>query len=63
MMRNASSASALGLSTPRRAWASTKGVVEEVGGVFGLAVRTLVAAVRPPYPYGAELVHPGARAG
>jgi phospholipid/cholesterol/gamma-HCH transport system permease protein len=31
-------------------------VVEELGGVSSLAARTVASAIRPPHPYGAELV-------
>ena len=34
-----------------------KGYVEEAGAIASLAARTLVAAIRAPYPYGRELVH------
>jgi phospholipid/cholesterol/gamma-HCH transport system permease protein len=34
----------------------TKGVLEEVGNMMILTGKTLVSAVRPPYPYGSEFV-------
>ncbi|HET9074538.1 MAG TPA: ABC transporter permease, partial [Solirubrobacteraceae bacterium] len=39
-----------------RALGPTKGVLEEAGEMITLTGRTLVSAVRPPYPYGPEFV-------
>ena len=39
-----------------RAFLPAKSFVEEVGEMVLLTARTLVSAVRPPYPYGEELV-------
>jgi phospholipid/cholesterol/gamma-HCH transport system permease protein len=39
-----------------RAFLPTKSVLEEVGNMMILTGRTLVSAVRPPYPYGSEFV-------
>ncbi|HET8862528.1 MAG TPA: ABC transporter permease [Solirubrobacterales bacterium] len=39
-----------------RAFLPAKSFFEEVGAMMILTARTLVAAVRPPYPYGEELV-------
>jgi phospholipid/cholesterol/gamma-HCH transport system permease protein len=39
-----------------RAFLPTKGVLEEAGNMMILTGRTLVSAVRPPYPYGPEFV-------
>jgi phospholipid/cholesterol/gamma-HCH transport system permease protein len=39
-----------------RALGPTKGVLEEAGEMMVLTGRTLVSAVRPPYPYGPEFV-------
>jgi phospholipid/cholesterol/gamma-HCH transport system permease protein len=39
-----------------RAFLPAKSVFEEVGEMVLLTARTLVSAVRPPYPYGEELV-------
>lgn len=43
-------------SRAERAFAPPRALVEEAGGMASLAVRTIVSAVRPPHPYGAELV-------
>jgi phospholipid/cholesterol/gamma-HCH transport system permease protein len=39
-----------------RVFAPTRGVLEEAGEMMILTGRTIVSAVRPPYPYGAEFV-------
>jgi phospholipid/cholesterol/gamma-HCH transport system permease protein len=39
-----------------RTFASLRGALEEFGDVVLLTGRTIVSAVRPPYPYGGELV-------
>jgi phospholipid/cholesterol/gamma-HCH transport system permease protein len=39
-----------------RAFLPAKSAIEQVGEMVILTARTLVAAVRPPYPYGEELV-------
>ena len=39
-----------------RAFLPTKNVLEEVGNMMILTGKTLVSAVRPPYPYGSEFV-------
>jgi phospholipid/cholesterol/gamma-HCH transport system permease protein len=39
-----------------RTFLPTKGVLEEAGNMVILTGRTLVSAVRPPYPYGPEFV-------
>ena len=39
-----------------RAFLPTKSVLEEVGNMMILTGKTLVSAVRPPYPYGSEFV-------
>jgi len=39
-----------------RAFLPAKSFIEQVGEMVLLAARTLVSAVRPPYPYGEELV-------
>src|SRR4029077_14609317 len=39
-----------------RAFLPTKNVLEEVGNMMILTAKTLVAAIRPPYPYGPEFV-------
>jgi phospholipid/cholesterol/gamma-HCH transport system permease protein len=39
-----------------RAWLPVQGFVEQVGTMMVLSVWTIVSAVRPPYPYGEELV-------
>jgi phospholipid/cholesterol/gamma-HCH transport system permease protein len=40
-----------------RTFAPTKAVLDEVGQMIILTGRTLVSAVRPPYPYGSEFVN------
>ena len=37
-----------------RAFLPTKSVLEEVGDMMILTGKTVVSAVRPPYPYGGE---------
>jgi len=39
-----------------RAFLPAKGLLEEVGDMMILTVKTIVSAVRPPYPYGGEFV-------
>ena len=39
-----------------RAFLPIKGVLEEVGNMMILTGKTIVSAVRPPYPYGSEFV-------
>ena len=39
-----------------KAFLPTKSLLEEVGNMVILTGKTVVAAVRPPYPYGAEFV-------
>ena len=39
-----------------RGYAPVKGLLEEVGNMMILTGKTLVSAVRPPYPYGSEFV-------
>jgi phospholipid/cholesterol/gamma-HCH transport system permease protein len=39
-----------------RAFLPAKSFIEEVGSMMILTAKTLVSAVRPPYPYGEELV-------
>ena len=39
-----------------RGYAPVKGLLEEVGNMMILTGKTLVSAVRPPYPYGPEFV-------
>ena len=39
-----------------RAFLPTKSILEQVGNMVILTGKTIVAAVRPPYPYGAEFV-------
>jgi phospholipid/cholesterol/gamma-HCH transport system permease protein len=43
-------------TTVDRAFAPTRGVLEEAGEMVILTGRTIVSAVRPPYPYGSEFV-------
>jgi phospholipid/cholesterol/gamma-HCH transport system permease protein len=40
-----------------RGFLPLKSLLEEVGDMMVLTGKTLVSAVRPPYPYGGELVH------
>ena len=40
-----------------RAFLPTKNVLEEVGDMMILTGKTLLSAVRPPYPYGSEFVY------
>jgi phospholipid/cholesterol/gamma-HCH transport system permease protein len=40
-----------------RAFLPTKSVLEQVGDMMILTGRTLVSALRPPYPYGGEFVN------
>jgi phospholipid/cholesterol/gamma-HCH transport system permease protein len=44
------------LGPARGAWASARGVLEEFGDMVLLTGRTIASALRPPYPYGGELV-------
>ena len=39
-----------------RAFLQTKSVLEEVGNMMILTGKTVVSAIRPPYPYGSEFV-------
>ena len=39
-----------------RAYTPARGFLEEVGDMMVLAGRTIVSAIRPPFPYGGELV-------
>ncbi len=39
-----------------RAFLPTRGLLEEVGDMVVLTGRTILSALRPPYPYGGELV-------
>jgi len=39
-----------------RAFLPTKNVLEEVGNMMILTGKTVVSAIRPPYPYGSEFV-------
>src|SRR5437588_8699165 len=39
-----------------RGYAPVKGLLEEVGNMMILTGKTLVSAIRPPYPYGSEFV-------
>jgi phospholipid/cholesterol/gamma-HCH transport system permease protein len=39
-----------------RAYTPARGTLEEVGDMMILAGRTIVSAIRPPFPYGGELV-------
>jgi phospholipid/cholesterol/gamma-HCH transport system permease protein len=43
-------------ATVDRAFEPTRGVLEEAGEMVILTGRTIVSAVKPPYPYGAEFV-------
>src|SRR5437773_10396786 len=43
-------------SVADRAFLPTKNLLEEVGDMMILTGRTIVSALRPPYPYGGELV-------
>src|SRR3954465_8462901 len=43
-------------ATADRVFLPTKAVLEEVGDMMILTGKTLVSAVRPPYPYGGEFV-------
>jgi phospholipid/cholesterol/gamma-HCH transport system permease protein len=43
-------------SAAERAFLPARNVLEEVGDMMILAGRTIVSVVRPPYPYGEELV-------
>jgi phospholipid/cholesterol/gamma-HCH transport system permease protein len=44
------------LGLTRRAFSSTGGALEQFGDMMILAGRTISSALRPPYPYGGELV-------
>ena len=39
-----------------RAFLPTKNLLEQVGDMMILTGKTLVSAIRPPYPYGTEFV-------
>ena len=43
-------------ATVDRAFTPTRGVLEEAGEMVILTGRTIVSAVKPPYPYGSEFV-------
>jgi phospholipid/cholesterol/gamma-HCH transport system permease protein len=43
-------------SVAERAFLPTRNLLEEIGDMMILAGRTIVSAVRPPYPYGEEFV-------
>ena len=43
-------------SVADRAFLPTKNLLEEVGDMMILTGKTIVSAVRPPYPYGGEFV-------
>jgi phospholipid/cholesterol/gamma-HCH transport system permease protein len=43
-------------SAAERAFLPTRNVLEEVGDMVILTGRTIVSALRPPYPYGEELI-------
>ena len=43
-------------SVADRAFLPAKGLLEEVGDMMILTGKTIVSAVRPPYPYGGEFV-------
>src|SRR3989442_6069619 len=47
---------ASGPAISERAWISTRHVLEEVGDMMILTGKTIWSALRPPYPYGGELV-------
>jgi phospholipid/cholesterol/gamma-HCH transport system permease protein len=44
-------------AVPKRAFAPAQHVLEEFGDMMLLAGRTVTATIRPPYPYGGELVN------
>src|SRR5436853_4162515 len=39
-----------------RAFVPTRGMLEEIGDMVILTGKTIVSAIRPPYPYGGEFV-------
>ena len=39
-----------------RAFLPTKSILEQVGNMMILTGKTILSAVRPPYPYGGEFV-------
>src|SRR5436305_15296583 len=43
-------------SVADRAFLPTKNLLEEVGDIMILTGKTIVSALRPPYPYGGEFV-------
>lgn len=43
-------------SVAERAYLPTKNLLEEIGDMIILTGRTIVSALRPPYPYGSEFV-------
>src|SRR5881296_814754 len=45
-----------GPAISERAWISTRHLLEEFGDMMILTGKTIVSALRPPYPYGGELV-------
>jgi len=44
-------------SVAERAYLPTRELVEEIGDMMILTGRTILSALRPPYPYGGEFVH------
>lgn len=42
-----------------RAFLPVKGLLEEIGDLVILTGKTVVSAIRPPYPYGGEFVEIG----
>jgi len=45
-----------GPAISERAWVATRHVLEEFGDMMILTGKTIRSAIRPPYPYGGELV-------
>lgn len=43
-------------SVADRAFLPTKNLLEEIGDMMILTGRTILSALRPPYPYGGEFV-------
>src|SRR5436305_3490931 len=43
-------------SAAERAYLPARGLLEEIGDMMILTGKTVVSALRPPYPYGGELV-------
>jgi phospholipid/cholesterol/gamma-HCH transport system permease protein len=44
-------------SVAERAYVPARNLLEEIGDMMILTGRTIVSALRPPYPYGGEFVH------